>query len=89
MPEVLNRRDFPGRLPPNTVLIDRKTKWGNRYVLGVDGDRDEVCDAYIAEKSADPEFVAMAQRELRGRHLMCHCKPRRCHGDWLCSVANA
>jgi len=28
------------------VRIDRKTPWGNVFVIGEDGDRDKVCDSY-------------------------------------------
>lgn len=87
-PQVLNRRDFPGRLPPRTKLIDRRTPFGNEFIVGVHGQRGECIDLYIAKKSKDPEFIAQVRRELRGFNLMCHCKPRRCHGDWLLLVAN-
>ena len=33
----------------NTVLIDRRTKWGNRFKVGVDGTRDEVIALYRAD----------------------------------------
>jgi hypothetical protein len=28
------------------VRIDRTTEWGNPFIIGVDGDRDEVCDKH-------------------------------------------
>lgn len=29
------------------VKIDRSTRWGNPYIMGIHGDRDTVCDAYL------------------------------------------
>lgn len=88
-PEVLNARDFNRHdWPPGTTAIMRGTPFGNGYVKGRDGDRDTVIAKFIAEKSQDPSFVALVKRRLKGRHLMCACHPRRCHGDWLLKVAN-
>jgi len=44
---------------------------------------------FRAEKEQDPDFIAKVKRELRGWNLMCHCKPKACHCDWLCEVANS
>lgn len=88
LPEVLNRADFPGRLPPNTILIDRRTIWGNPFHLGKDGNRDEVCDKHEAWIVQQPELMNRLG-ELRGRHLMCHCAPLRCHGLTLLRLANS
>lgn len=89
MPQVLNIRDFPGgRLPPNSTYCGRGSFAGNPYRIGPDGTRDEVIDRYIAERSRDDAFLAKVRR-LRGRHLVCHCAPERCHCDWLIIVANA
>ncbi|UTC29672.1 hypothetical protein BAJUN_00420 [Bajunvirus bajun] len=94
-PQILSRSDFPGRLPPMTKYIGRGTPYGNRFRIGVDGTREEVIEAYIAEKKDDIEFIALVRRELRGFNLCCHCRTgdrqratRRCHGDWLREVAN-
>jgi hypothetical protein len=87
-PQVLNRRQFPGRLPPNTKLIDRTTDWGNPYHIGVDGSRDDVCDKHAARIVTQPALMARLD-ELRGFNLMCHCAPKRCHGDTLLRLANS
>lgn len=92
MPEILNRKDFPGRLPPNTVLVDRKTPFGNPFHLGRDGDRDEVCDKFEAWVWTQPELIRKIREELRGRHLMCHCVENdryvRCHAETIRKIAN-
>ena len=35
------------RLPPNTVIVARPSKWGNPYVVGVDGDAIHCVAEYI------------------------------------------
>lgn len=32
----------------DTIRIDRTTPWGNPFIIGIDGNREEVCDKYIA-----------------------------------------
>ncbi len=69
---------------------------GNRHVLRNAHDlaeRDHVCDAYERDAQADldaggpiSQYVAeMARRVVSGERLvlMCWCKPRRCHLDWV------
>jgi ParB-like chromosome segregation protein Spo0J len=73
------------------VRIDRSTRYGNPFVLGEDGDRDEVCDAY--ERHYLPHKPSIVSRldeaELTGKVLVCHCYPQRCHGDCLAAEANS
>jgi len=72
------------------VRIDRGTKYGNPFILGEDGDRDEVCDAY--ETHYLPNKPSIVERinagELTGKVLVCHCYPERCHGDCLAKSVN-
>lgn len=72
---------------PNAVCVDRQTKWGNPFVIGRDGSRNEVCDKYEKWFWTQPHLVA-ALSELRGRDLECWCSPQRCHGDFLLREAN-
>jgi hypothetical protein len=73
------------------VRIDRSTRYGNPFVLDEDGDRDEVCDAY--ERHYLPHKPSITDRieagELTGKVLVCHCYPKRCHGDCLAAEANS
>ena len=81
MVEVVNMRTCK---PPwgqeGDVRIDRVTKWGNPFHIGV-LNRDEVCDEYerwFFDKSGLDIY------ELAGaKRLGCWCKPKRCHGDFL------
>ena len=40
--------------------------WGNEFVIGKDGDRDEVCDLYDDKVATDPEFRRKLRRRFRG-----------------------
>lgn len=76
--------------PENCHNIMRGSDWGNPFVLydGLIGDRDYVCNMF--EKYAkwrltiEPDWL----KPLRGKILICCCKPKRCHGDTLLRLAN-
>ncbi len=70
------------------VYIGRPGPWGNPFVIGKDGTREEVILKYAEHLLADPALVARAKRELRGKTLGCWCKPHICHGDVLMEIAN-
>ena len=69
------------------VRIDRNTAWGNPFVIGDDGDRDEVIakygDHYLPHKTRLQERLP----ELAGSALGCWCSPEACHGDVLKKLA--
>jgi hypothetical protein len=73
------------------VRIDRSTRYGNPFVMGEDGTRDAVCDAfelhYLPHKPSINSRIKSG--DLCGRVLVCHCYPERCHGDCLASLANS
>ena len=74
----------------NTVLIDRRTKWGNRFKIGVDGTRDEVIARYRADlwrRIRTGELSLDELAELDGCWLACHCVPLPCHGTVLARAA--
>ncbi len=64
------------------VLIDRRTKWGNRFRIGEDGTRREVIALYKAELLTRVDLLRELE-ELRGMRLGCWCAPLPCHGDIL------
>jgi hypothetical protein len=70
------------------VYIGRPSKWGNAFVIGRDGTRDEVIARYEAWLLQQPELVG-ALGELAGKTLGCWCAPAACHGDVLARLANA
>lgn len=88
MSGVFNRHKG-GFDPSNAVLIGRPSKWGNPFVIGRDGTREQVIEKYKVWILSNPTLVAQARTELAGKDLVCYCKPAACHGDILHRVANA
>jgi hypothetical protein len=104
-PQRIQLRRVKGwRMPPNTVKVDRSTRWGNPHPL----------DAYPAALSADEQrrlaqadfqadleagrlgfTAADVRRELRGKNLACWCplpkpgEPDHCHAAVLLELANS
>ena|SRR5215510_6961352 len=79
---VLNLRDLP-KTVTNGVYIGRGTKWGNPFVIGKDGTREECVAKYRKALWQNKQLLAEAGRELRGKKLLCFCAPQACHGDVL------
>lgn len=72
-PRVLNKhRDNTH----GAVYIGRGSPWGNPFKIGVDGNRDDVCDKFESEV-----LPTLDVEPLRGKNLVCYCAPQRCHGD--------
>jgi hypothetical protein len=79
-----------GEVPEGAVYIGRAnpkrrlpaSKWGNPFVVGRDGTRDDVVEKYRKYLLASPDLLA-ALPELVGKDLVCWCAPKRCHGDVL------
>lgn len=76
------------------VYIGRPSMWGNPFVIGKDGTREEVLAKYaarLAVKLMGPKGGTLASmiRGLQGKQLGCFCKPQACHGDILAAMANA
>jgi hypothetical protein len=68
------------------VYIGRPSKWGNPFVVGVDGERGECIELYREWILTQPDLLADVS-ELKGKKLGCWCKPRPCHGDVLAELA--
>lgn len=67
---------------PYDVYIGRPSKWGNPFIIGKDGTREEVIRKYKEYILSKPELMNDLV-ELKGKTLGCWCKPERCHGDIL------
>ena len=72
------------------ILIDRRTLFGNPYILVKDGERDEVIQQFedwlrgkrdISWKQDIRKEILRRLPELKGKILGCWCKPLSCHGD--------
>lgn len=64
------------------VYIGRPSKWGNPFVLGKDGTREEVIQKYEQYLKKNKRLLEDLP-ELKGKVLGCWCKPQACHGDIL------
>lgn len=69
------------------VYIGRPSKWGNPFVIGEDGNREEVIAKYREYILGSKDLMA-AIHTLRGKTLACWCKPLPCHGDVLAELAD-
>ncbi len=87
MPRVYNRLNGPVA-PAGAVYIGRPSKFGNPYVIGKHGTREQVIERYRQYLVLNPELYLAAKRELRGKDLVCFCAPEACHGDVLLEIAN-
>lgn len=90
------------RMPPNTVKVDRSTRWGNPFKLHGDGYpmTAEVAvmlfERHITDQGRLGWVMASrlttlddVRRELRGKNLACWCSlDRPCHADVLLRLAN-
>ena len=85
------------------VNVARPGKWGNPYVVGRDGKRDECVRLFtlmvagyfcltaqpsVDEQRAYRKSLSRNLRHLRGRNLACWCKGAPCHADVLLELAN-
>lgn len=65
------------------VYCGRGSPFGNPYIIGRDGTRNDVCDNFIHyfyKKLNDSQFRNKVIA-LKGKRLGCWCKPLRCHCD--------
>ena len=69
------------------VYIGRGSKWGNKFVIGKDGNREEVIRKYREWIMQNKELLN-SLHELKGKKLGCFCKPQACHGDVLAELVN-
>jgi len=67
------------------VAIDRSSEWGNPFLLGKDGNRNEVCEFFAIHFLQVAGRFDTAKEKLSGKVLCCHCYPERCHGDEMIS----
>lgn len=87
------------RMPPNTVKVDRTTKWGNPFRVDDNWNAAGVVAAFRLWLLLSPNFSTpwpdRRQRlldrlsELRGKNLACWCPTGQpCHADVLLELAN-
>ena len=76
------------KLPENTVVVARPSKWGNPFRVGHEAE-DQAEAVKMFEASIGGLRRLQIQRLLRGKNLACWCKPGTpCHADVLLKIAN-
>jgi hypothetical protein len=101
MPDRVQLRRLRGwRMPPNTVKVDRSTRWGNPFRIGLGytvadtvGDFERwICGQplpYAATQVGAPPSLEQVRRHLMGRNLACWCRiGEPCHAEVLLRLAN-
>lgn len=68
-PKVLHKKELRGPVA-NSVYVGRPSIWGNPFVIGKDGTRDEVIAKYGSWLMQQPALLAKLAR-LAGKHLIC------------------
>ncbi|MCK9227634.1 MAG: DUF4326 domain-containing protein [Syntrophorhabdaceae bacterium] len=70
------------------IYIGRPGPFGNPFVVGKDGTRDEVIEKYEEYVRSSPDLMEKIRKEIPGKVLGCWCAPRRCHGEVLIKIAD-
>ncbi|MGH7120591.1 MAG: DUF4326 domain-containing protein, partial [Acetobacteraceae bacterium] len=65
------------------VYCGRPSIWGNPFIVGRDGRRNELCDKYEACLPKQPKHIPLLP-QLAGRDRVCWCRPNRYH----CKASN-
>ncbi len=82
------------RLPPNTVVVSRPSKWGNPFKAetrkGITITREEAVDLYAELLTTRCRHLwPEIRQKLGGKNLACWCPlDGRCHADTLLRIAN-
>jgi len=86
MTKVIHIRNAPPGYKdnPDYVYIGRGSKWGNPYLVSMG--RAKCIELFRDLLSTSPRLVS-ALHELKGKTLVCFCKPKACHGDILAEFA--
>lgn len=100
---VINIRELGNarELPPNHVYVGRafyrngwrlpRSQWANPFLVESDDvDHSKACEryaSYIAEM--DIESLRPKLQHLKGKTLVCWCKPKKCHADLLAQLADS
>lgn len=88
MPIVLNIHHPNHAILGPSVYCGRGSVAGNPFRIGKEGTRDEVCDKFEKYVEANTSLKERIIRYARGKNLLCHCAPLRCHCDYILRIAN-
>jgi len=72
------------KIPTSAMYIGRGSNWGNPFIIGKHGERNEVIAKYlvyaIKRLASEPEWLKPLEKATG---LVCFCAPKACHGDVL------
>jgi hypothetical protein len=86
MPEVYNKHR---KHPEGAIWCGRPGLFGNPFTAAEYGQGEAVRLHREWIKRPEQKYIRDKAREvLRGRDLLCVCKPRPCHCDVLLEIAN-
>jgi hypothetical protein len=84
------------KMPPDTIRVDRATKFGNPFRVTTERNAQEAVNEYMnwltvprydCEMKERKQRILMSLPELRGKNLACWCKPGApCHADVLLNI---
>lgn len=84
MPKVYN---ISSECPTNAIYVGRTTDFGNPFSVSHFG-RAEAISRFEKLVNNNAAFKEQIIKELKGKDLICHCKPLPCHADILLKIAN-
>jgi len=70
------------------IYCGRPSPFGNPFLIGLDGTREEVIAKYEAWIQTQPDLLGRLP-ELKGKILGCWCAPKACHCDVLARLADS
>lgn len=93
---IQRKRTKGWKIPPNTIVVSRPSRWGNPYRVGdfdINGKkitRETAIEWYRKWLYKDLNFCGYKiLDELKGKNLACWCKlTAKCHADVLLDIAN-
>jgi hypothetical protein len=69
-----------------TVYIGRPSVFGNPFVVGVHGNREECIRKFERYAWKTPRVLDAIRRLKKKSILGCHCSPKACHGDTIVRI---
>ena len=89
-PVVINFRTAPIDQVKAGAYVGRPSRWGNPFVIGVHGTREEVIVAYgryiRGKLDDDPSALRAFEKLAESKYLTCYCAPLPCHADVLVEI---
>lgn len=96
MIEIVNKKDDSYVENPETDLyVGRPSVFGNPFIIGRDGTRDNVVNLYrvylaqhLSRSSGSEDYIFAQLMKLAREHkagktvrLVCYCAPKKCHAE--------